>query len=84
MGNKEQEKVMLEHIMFQAHNLNNHYLFAISTLNYVQMDHSKIVRKDGEVQKVGMKLGNLFKTLKLVVEGPLWNDILQVAQKKMF
>jgi len=72
---------MYEHIILQANNQGNHYLFAVASLNYVQMDHTKLLTQG---EQVGLKLNNLIRTLKLATQGPLWNEILLATQSKIF
>ena len=80
MGNKDQERLMLEHILLQAHTLNNSYLFVISCINYSYLDHTKLYRGNANM---GSKLSALLKQIKVAVEGPLWNYILQIASRRL-
>ena len=34
LGNKQQERALLEHIISQAHQQQNHYIFVLACLNY--------------------------------------------------
>jgi len=79
-ANRDQERLLLEHIIYQANNLNNAYIFVISCVNLAQVDHMKSSRS---AQQVSQKLGEILKQFKVVIEGPLWYDIIQVANKKL-
>jgi hypothetical protein len=78
--NRDQERLLLEHIIYQANNLNNAYIFVISCINLAQVDHMKSSKS---AQQVSQKLGEILKQFKVVIEGPLWYDIIQVANKKL-
>ena len=70
---KNQERLLLEHIMYQANNLGNSYIFIIACINLAQVDHMKTLKSS---QKIGTKLTEVLKALKVTVEGPIWYEIL--------
>jgi len=65
--------LLLEHIVYQANNLGNAYIFIISCINLAQVDHMKTHQSS---QKIGTKLSEVLKALKITVEGPIWYEIL--------
>eukprot|EP00347_Sterkiella_histriomuscorum_P022054 403331848 len=80
VGSRSQERQLIEHIIYQAHQLNNNYLFIVSCVNFSQIDFCKTLKSSNYITH---KLAEVFKSIKVMVEGPLWYDILQIANKKI-
>jgi hypothetical protein len=66
--------------VYQANNLGNAYIFIISCINLAQVDQMKTHKS---TEHIGQKLSDVLKALKVTVEGPIWNEILQMANKKL-
>ena len=63
----------MEHIVYQANNLGNSYIFILSCINLAQVDQMKTHKSTLNISK---KLSDVLKALKVSVEGPLWHEII--------
>ncbi len=61
---------------------NNAYLFILACLNYSESDYARVLGRRGG-GGVSSKMGEMFKQIKVAVEGPIWYEILNVANKKL-
>ena len=82
MGNKEQERRILEHILTQAHQQQNSYLFLVACLNYLALplvnQDCKSLTGNGTFP-LPVKVRDVLKALSIPYTGPIWNLVLKAA-----
>lgn len=83
LGNRQQEKQLIEHVIYQANKMHKVYIFIMALLNYASMPDSKamLIRQ----LKISPKILSVFREFKIHSSGgaPLWNDLLRAAEMKM-
>lgn len=83
LGNREQEKQLIEHTIFQSNKSNRIYIFIISLLNY-SVIHTNCSQLS-KALRIPPKIFTVLTEFRIFSFGgkPLWNDILTIAQKKL-
>lgn len=67
MGNKEQERRILEHIISQSHLQENAYIFIIACLNYLLLPLVNLDSKVSLNSPLPLKVREVLKALKIQV-----------------
>ena len=67
LGNKEQEKRVLEHILSQANQQENGYIFIIACLNYLALPLVNLDSKVSQTSPLPLKVREVIKSLKIPI-----------------
>lgn len=82
MGNKEQEKRILEHVIQQAHNLGNSYIFVIACLNYMALSSVNLdsnPQTGTRAENLPKKVRETLKAMAIPIQGPIWHLITKAS-----